>query len=98
MTTDNPYSPLGYPLTNLPRPGTPVSSLLVYDAVYPLLHGVRALLTAVGVSLQTEDLTPERASWALALIEGQVVSALHILQRWEATQDRAHDAEGDDKE
>ena len=33
MTTDNPYSPLGYPLTNLPRPGKPVSSLLVRDTV-----------------------------------------------------------------
>ena len=26
-TESHPYSPLGYPLTNLPRPGKPVSSL-----------------------------------------------------------------------
>ena len=88
MTTDHhPYSPLGFPLTNLPRPGTPVSSLLVYDTVYPLLHGARALITAVQVSLRTHDLDSERASWALALIEGQLESAFHILQRWEETQD-----------
>lgn len=88
MTMDNPYSPLGYPFVNLPRPGKLVSSLTVYDTVYPLLRGARACLTAVGVSLRTEDLTPERASWALALIEGQLETALHVLQRWEETQER----------
>jgi hypothetical protein len=99
MTTErHPYSPLGYPLTNLPRPGKPVSSLTVYDTVYPLLHGARALLTAVSVSLRTEDLNPERASWALALIEGQLECALHILQRWEETQHRAPGAAGDEDE
>ena len=96
MTMDNPYSPLGYPLTNLPRPEKPVSSLTVYDTVYPLLHGARALLTAVGVSLRTEDLTQERASWALALIEGQLESALHILQRWEETQDMTRQEDDDE--
>ena len=52
-TEDHPYSPLGYPLTNLPRPGKPVSSLLVHDTVHPLLHGARALVTAVSVGLRT---------------------------------------------
>jgi phage gp46-like protein len=73
-------------LTNLPRPGKPVSALLVYDTVYPLLKGAKALTTAVQVSLTTGDLDAERASWALALIEGHLESALHILQRWEETQ------------
>jgi hypothetical protein len=86
MSTEHPYHPLGYPFVNLPRPGKPVSAVTVYDTVYPLLIGARALLTAVQVSLRTEDLNPERASWALALIEGQVETALHVLQRWEATQ------------
>ena len=99
MTTDrHPYVPLGFPLTNLPRPGKPVSSLTVYDTVYPLLIGARALLIAVEVSLRTEDLTQERASWALALIEGHLESALHILQRWEATQDTATQEDAADDE
>lgn len=88
-TESHPYSPLGYPLTNLPRPGKPVSALLVCDTVYPLLKGAKALTTAVQVSLQTNDLDAERASWALALIEGHLENALHILQRWEETQDTA---------
>ena len=70
----------------------------MHDTVYPLLHGARALTIAVGVSLRTHDLDPDRASWALVLIEGQLESALHILQRWEETQDRASGAEDDDEE
>ncbi|HEY5865868.1 MAG TPA: hypothetical protein VI542_10040 [Candidatus Tectomicrobia bacterium] len=101
MTTEHhPYIPLGFPLTHLPRPGKPVSSLTLLDTVQPLLHRARALTTAVGVSLGTGDLDSERASWALALIEGQLENALHILQRWEETQDRAtsaEDAEDDDE-
>jgi hypothetical protein len=97
-TESHPYSPLGYPLTNLPRPGKPVSSLLVRDTVYPLLHGARALTTAVQASLTTGDLDAERASWALALIEGSLENALHILQRWEETQGRASGAEAGDDE
>lgn len=84
--TDNPYSPLGYPLTNLPSPGKPVSSLLLLDTVQPLLHGAKALTLAVCVALRTGDLTPARASWGIEMIAGQLESALHILERWEETQ------------
>ena len=49
MTVDNPYSPLGYPFNNLPRPDKPVSALTLYDTGHPLLQGARALLTAVSV-------------------------------------------------
>lgn len=88
MSTEHPYSPLGYPFANIPRPGKPVTALTVYDTVYPLLHGARACLKAVEGSLRTGDLDNERASWALALIEGQLETALHVLERWEETQDR----------
>jgi hypothetical protein len=99
MPTDShPYTPLGYPLTNLPRPGKPVSSMLVKDTVQPLLHGASALTIAVSASLRTGDLDGERASWALALIEGSLENALHILQRWEETQGRAPGAVDDDDE
>lgn len=94
--TDHPYVPLGFPLTNLPRPGEPVSSLMVHDTVFPLLRGSRALTTAVSVGVRTGALNSEGASWALALIEGMLEGALHVLQRWEETQGRAPGAENDE--
>jgi hypothetical protein len=91
MTEDNPYSPLGFPLTNLPCPGQPIDGLTLYDTLNPLLHGPRALTIGIIVSLRTGDLDPERASWALATIEGLLESAHHLLQRFDQAQDPVPD-------
>ena len=76
------YAVFGFPLANLSGPDQAITKGDLWDTVWPLLEGTQYLLRALGVALVTEDITGEQANTAIALLEGHVATALHILNRW----------------
>jgi hypothetical protein len=87
------YVELGFPLTNMPQPGQGVTPLDLANTVWPLVHGTRALLTALSVALETEDIDGQEASAALQLLAGHLETAMSLLQRWRDSTRRAPDAD-----
>lgn len=95
------YDGLGYPLGQLPGPGQPITEMGFWDTIWPLLEGVHILLRAVGVALETEDITGKQANTAIAMLDGHLATAMHLLNRWEGQclrQDRRGAAADDDQQ
>ena len=89
------YSELGFPLTNIPRPGQTVTPLDLSNTVWPLLQGTRALLSALSVALHTEDIDGQQGSAALELLEGHLETAMYLLNRWRKTPQTPAGVEGE---
>lgn len=77
------YTVFGFPLANLPGPGQAITQIDLRDTLWPLIEGTRVLLSALGTALKTGDITSEEGGEAIELLDGNLETAMHILTRFD---------------